>query len=167
MFPQKLTLSLIVVTHSSCVKMSYNKFDKFLIKMSNDLPRRTIPFPESTIHIYYDDYLYTDIKNIVTFDKPVCMNKWSYSHEFIISGMGLRGKFDFDLHRPGKVRFSSEYIEDYPYFGKQHLIIESILEQDDGHRKPIEIVREIASATHVLLMPYFVKMARFQFVRYV
>ena len=133
--------------------------------MSNDLPQRTLPFPESTIHIYYDDYLYANIKNIVTFDNPVCLNRWSYSHEFIISGINIRGKFYFDLHRPGKIRFDNEYIEDYPYFGKQYRIVESIIEQDNGHRKPIEIVREIASATHVLVMPYFVKTARFQFVR--
>ena len=165
-FHENQHFHLTVVT-CSCKKMSYNKLDKFLIKMSNDLPRRTLPFPESAIDIYCNDYLYTNIKNIVTFDKPVCLNKWSRTHEFIISGINIRGKFYFDLHYPGKIRFDTEYIEDYPYFGKQHRIIENIINQDNGHRKPIEIVREIASATHVLVMPYFVKTTRFQFLRYV
>jgi hypothetical protein len=146
--------------------MAYNKLDKFLIKMSNDLPRRTLPFTESTVHIYCDDYLYANIKNIVTFDNPVCVNKWSHTHEFIISGINIRGKFYFNLYYPGEIRFDNEYVEDYPYFGKQYRIIENIINQDD-ERKPIEIVREIASATHVLVMPYFVKTTRFQFLRYV
>jgi hypothetical protein len=147
--------------------MAYNKLDKFLIKMSNDLPKRTLPFTESTVNIYCDDYLYANIKNIVTFDNPVHLNKWSHSHEFIISGINIRGKFYFDLYYPGKIRFDNEYVEDYPYFGKQYRIIESIIDQDNKQRKPIEIVREIASATHVLVMPYFVKTTRFQFLRYV
>jgi hypothetical protein len=147
--------------------MSYNKLDKFLIKMSNDLPRRTLPFPESTVDIYCDDYLYANIKNIITFDTPVRLNKWSHTHEFILSGINIRRKFYFDLHYPGRICFDNEYVEDYPYFGKQHRIIENIIDQDDGQRKPIEIVREIAAATHVLVMPYFVKTTRFQFVRYV
>ena len=167
MFPRKSTFSLNCSYGVVCKKMSYNKFDKFLIQMSNDLPRRTLPYTESIIHIYYDDYLYTDIKNLVTFDNPVCLNKWSHSHRFIVSGINIRGKFYFDLHRPGKIRFDTEYVEDYPYFGKQYRTVESIIEQDDGRRNPIEIVREIASATHVLVMPYFVKTARFQFIRYV
>ena len=147
--------------------MAYNKLDKFLIKMSNDLPRRTQSFTESTVNIYCDDYLYTNIKNIVTFDRPVCLNKWANSHEFIVSGINVRRKFYFDLYFPGKIRFDSEDIEDYPYFGQQHGIIENIIDQDIGQCKPIEIVRKIATATRVLVMPYFVKTTRFQFLRYV
>jgi hypothetical protein len=147
--------------------MAYNKLDKFLIKMSNDLPRRTQPFTESSVNIYCDDYLYANIKNIVTFDRPVCLNKWSNAHEFIVSGINIRGKFYFDLYFPGKIRFDNEYVEDYPYFGKQHAIIENIIDQDIGQCNPIEIVRKIATATHVLVMPYFVKTTRFQFLRYV
>jgi hypothetical protein len=138
--------------------------------MSNDLPRRTLPFPESIIHIYYDDYLYTDIKNIITFDKPVCLNKWSYAHEYILSAINIRRKYYFDLHYPCRLRFhgdDEEYEEDYPYFGKKRHLIENIIDQDNGQCTPIEIVRKIAATTHVLVMPYFVKTTRFQFLRYV
>jgi hypothetical protein len=150
--------------------MYYNKFDKFLIKMSNDLPQRKIPFPESIIHIYYDDYLYTNIKNIITFDKPVCLNKWSNTHEFSLSGIGIRRKYYFDLYYPGILRFNDddeEYEDDYPYFGKKRHLIENIINQDNGQQAPIEIVRKIATATHVLVMPYFVQTTRFQYIRYV
>jgi hypothetical protein len=138
--------------------------------MSNDLPRRKIPFPESIIHIYYDDYLYTNIKNIVTFDNPVCLNKWSDTHEFILSGISIRRKYYFDLYYPGRLRFhddDEEYEEDYPYFGKKRHLIENIIDQDDGQQAPIEIVRKIAATTHVLVMPFFVQTTRFQFARYV
>jgi hypothetical protein len=142
--------------------MSYNKFEKFLIKLSNDLPTRTT-FTENTIHIYYEDYLYANIKNIATFDKPITIHKWSASHEFIVSGVGLREKCYFDLAYPGEILFDTIY-EDYPHMGKQHSVIERILQQDNGQRKDIEIVREIATATHVLMMPYFVNISRFQFI---
>ena len=148
--------------------MSYNKFDTFLIKMSNDLPRRKIPFPESIIHIYHDDYLYTNIKNLITFDKPVCLNQWSYSYEFTVSGISIRRKHSFDLHYPGSIRFhDDDYDEDYPYLGKKRHLIESIIAEDNGQCNAIEIVRKIALATHVLVMPYFVQTTRFQYLRYV
>jgi hypothetical protein len=142
--------------------MSYNKFDEFLIKMSNNLATKDIAFTENSIHIYYDNYLYANIKNIATFDKPVNIYKWSYSHEFIVSGVGIRGKYYFDLKHPGEILFDTVY-DDYPFYNNQHLIIEKILRQDDGQRKKIEIVREIATAAHVLLMPYFVEISRLKF----
>jgi hypothetical protein len=148
--------------------MYYNKFDKFLIKMSNDLPKRRIPFPESIIHIYHDDYLYTNIKNLITFDKPVCLNKWSYSHEFIVSGINMRLKHSFDLLYPGSLRFDDDdYNEDYPYLGKERRLIKDIIDEDDGRCNAIEIVRKIALATHILVMPYFVHTTRFRYMRYV
>jgi hypothetical protein len=148
----------------------YNKFDKFLIEMSNDLPQRKVPFPESIVHIYYDDYLYTNIKNIITFDRPVCLNKWSNTHKFVLSGINIRRKYYFNLFYPGTLKFhdeNEEYEDDYPYFGKKRHIIENIITQDDGDQEAIEIVRKIAADTHVLIMPYFVHTTRFQYLRYV
>ena len=112
--------------------MSYNKFDKFLEKMSNDLAAKTTTlFLENVIHVYYDDYLYTNIKNIATLDKPVDFHKWPNSYEFAVSGIGIRAKYFFRL-KHGKVMFDVIADEDYPFYNKQHRLIERMLCEDEG-----------------------------------
>ena len=98
----------------------------------------------------------------------MCLNKWSYSYEFTVSGISIRQKHSFDLHYPGSIRsHADDYNEDYPYLGKKRHLIENIIAEDDGRCNAIEIVRKIALATHVLVMPYFVHTTRFRYMRYV
>ena len=147
---------------SHAKKMSYDNFDKFLAKTSNDLATRiNTPSLENVIHLYYNDYLYTNIKNIATFNKPVNFHKWANGHEFIVSAVGIRTQYYFEL-KDGEILFDTVY-EDYPFYNGQHRIIERMLRQDIGEYTKIEVVRMIAKTTHILITPYFVELLRLRF----
>jgi hypothetical protein len=143
--------------------MSYENFDKFLVKTSNDLATRiNTPFLENVIHLYYDDYLYMNIKNIATFNKPINFHKWTNGHVYcIVSAIGIREKYYFEFNG-GEILFDAGY-EDYPFYNGQHRIIERMLHEDMGENATIEVVRMIAEATHILMTPYFVELSRLRF----
>ena len=79
--------------------MSYNKFDEFLEKIGHDLAaRRSISLNnllQDVVHVYYNDYLYSDIRCIATLEKSLEFRQWPDSYEFVVSSIGMRAKYFF------------------------------------------------------------------------